>query len=124
MVVERRSEMDYSKYEDTKVEFPKEPQRPWMKDGATPTEIRQYAKQVEAYQKDMEVYNAEFAAAMEVYRKEKARLLELFKRDALADVGLAGHPKADRAWEFAIHLAPNDPHDCFHWLLDAAKLIL
>jgi hypothetical protein len=47
---------------------------------------------------------AERARMIGAYREEESRLTEQFKADALAEVGLTGHPKADKvyhlAWEY------------------------
>lgn len=36
-----------------------------------------------------------------IYRRDQARLLQQFKQDAIQEAGLAGHPKADRAYDKA-----------------------
>lgn len=40
-------------------------------------------------------------AVWEAYSEETSRLLELFKAEALEDVGLTFHPKAEKAWSKA-----------------------
>lgn len=40
-------------------------------------------------------------AALEAYREEDGRLSDLFRTEALAELGLAGHPKADKAYSLA-----------------------
>lgn len=44
---------------------------------------------------------AEYKAAKRAYDAETRRLTDLFKADALDEVGLTGHPKAEKAWELA-----------------------
>jgi hypothetical protein len=43
----------------------------------------------------------EWRAAMDVYLEEESSLLRKFKEDALKECGLAGHPKADKAYSLA-----------------------
>jgi hypothetical protein len=42
-----------------------------------------------------------FQETLLAYLKERAQLDDLFKIDALAEVGLAKHPKAERAFKMA-----------------------
>lgn len=63
-------------------------------------------------------------AAMQAYREEDSRLAEEFKADALAEVGLTGHPKADKvyhlAWEYG-HSAGFS--EVMNYLPDLADLV-
>lgn len=60
----------------------------------------------------------------EPYRKEQERLDNMFKQMALADVGLAEHPKADKiywkAWEDG---HANGYHEVYNYLLSYADLL-
>jgi hypothetical protein len=58
-------------------------------------------------------------------RKEEGRLNEEFSKDALEEVGLKGHPKADKAFSWAWeHGHGSGYHDVLCYLYDAAELIL
>ena len=59
------------------------------------------------------------------YREENCRLRNLFKADALAAVGLTGHPKADRIFEIAWGQEFGNGFAAIYDLLkDLAELVL
>jgi len=59
------------------------------------------------------------------YQDESFRLKTLFKQDALRDVGLTGHPKADRAFDVAWGEGHAFGFDTVHgWLRTLADLLL
>lgn len=66
---------------------------------------------------DVEVHDA--------WAAEERRLAVLFKTDALADVGLTAHPKADKAFGFAWeHGHANGLSEVHYWLQEMADLLL
>lgn len=59
------------------------------------------------------------------YKADQNRLDEEFKRDALAHVGLTGHPKADKAYAFAWQEGhAGGCSDVLHYLDEVAQIIL
>ena len=73
------------------------------------------------YKKELEKYNNEMQA---FYDEEKA-LYEKFKLDALKNVGLLNHPKANKAFDFAWEHGHSSGHEeVYGWLVEAADLIL
>ena len=58
------------------------------------------------------------------FRAESRRLLDQFKVDALEEVGLTNHPKAERAWEMAWDKHGSGLSDVFYYLEELASLIL
>jgi len=59
------------------------------------------------------------------WKNEKERLHNLFKEDALRDVGLEGHPRADKAFQLAWREGHSDGFFEVHdWLLDLAELLI
>lgn len=89
--------MDYSKYENP-IEYPKKPYRPVCpKSEATAQEHRVYADRLEQYDNEMVKYRAD----KEEYNKYAAWKDQEFQIDALEDVGLTGHPLAERAFGYA-----------------------
>lgn len=92
--------MDFDKY-NNKDRHPIKPIKPNLdlgtKDGLDPDAIRNYATEIDEYNKDIATYNA----LCKQHRAKTEKLLLQFKIDALEDVGLAGHNKADKAYEIA-----------------------
>jgi hypothetical protein len=65
-----------------------------------------------------------YRAAMDAYRAEQIRLNEEFKADALHDVGLTGHPKADKAYALAWeHGHSGGLSEVLVYLVDFAELV-
>lgn len=77
--------------------YPVKPKRPDLAYDATSTEIRIHADAVARYEQLMQKYNAERV----IFKQAESDLLQQFQYDALDDVGLTGHPAAERAYEFA-----------------------
>lgn len=60
----------------------------------------------------------------EAYQAEENRILAQFKTDALEDVGLKGHPKAQKAFALAWEHGDKDFNAVYGWLVELADLIL
>lgn len=88
--------MDFEKYQN-KMEFTKRIPSPTLHNKATPEQARQYGEDLAKWIEGEKGYREK----QKEYRAEDSRLFEQFKEDALDDVGLKGHPKADKAWEIA-----------------------
>jgi len=57
-------------------------------------------------------------------RKTRGRLEDQFKADALAAVGLTGHPKADKAYSYAWTLGHASGYsEVFSYLQDIAEVL-
>ncbi len=64
-------------------------------------------------------------ASRNAYREESARLISLFRSDAIAFTGLAGHPRADKAFSLAWERGhANGFSEVFSELQDLAELLL
>jgi hypothetical protein len=63
-------------------------------------------------------------AAWKAYQEERARLDAQFRADALAEVGLTGHPKADKAFAMAYERGHSSGHsEVLYYLDDLADLL-
>ena len=110
--------MDWKKYENTAA-YPSRPQKPYLKKDASPAEIRKHADDVEAYNTKMESYTK----ARKEYQEEEVRICNLFKQDALADVGLADHPKAEKIYAHAYDRGHSGGFsEIYNALIDLAEL--
>lgn len=112
--------MDFEKYKN-KMEFPIKPKKPILSKDAISADVRKYADLLDEYEKAMAVYNEERVK----YNEESSRLHKKFKEDALEEVGLTGHPKAEKTF----YLAYDDGHssgdsEVFYYLTKYADLIL
>lgn len=105
--------LNFKDYEN-KLPCPRKPVAPKIFPGATYDEAIQYAEAVKVYEQESETWWQE---SWELNRK--------FKADALQDVGLAGHPKAqkifNRAWERG-HSSGYE--EVYNILEDLAELVL
>jgi hypothetical protein len=88
--------MDYSKYTNP-IEYPKRPTKPVAPNTSNPEDFRNHATELEAYAKLLEKYKAD----KEEYDKYAVWKDQEFQIDALEDVGLTGHPLAERAFGYA-----------------------
>lgn len=66
-----------------------------------------------------------YKIARNAYNAETRRLEDEFKADALEETGLAGHPKADKAYDLAwSHGHGSGLHEVLGWLEEYADLLL
>ena len=90
--------MDVSKYQN-KMTYPVRPKKPLLSRDHTSEDAELYASYLKNWEKEM----VEWDEKLQAYNKETNRLMAEFKHDALDDVGLLNHPKADKiyakAWE-------------------------
>lgn len=90
--------LDFGKYkvntDDLKLVFPR---RPILKKNATPNEIREHADLIEEHVKKKQLYQEQ---SLKIQRREGI-VYQQFKIDALKDVGLADHPKAEKIFSYA-----------------------
>lgn len=67
---------------------------------------------------------AKFRDLVRDYKAEDARLIEQFKQDALDDLGIANHPKANILWEKAWDWGRGDGlYQVWNCLLDLVDLL-
>lgn len=88
--------MDFEKYEN-KLEYPTRPKKPILGKDHTSKDLDDYKKALQKYEEDMISCKVKEKAYDEEYR----RLYFLFKKDALNDVGLIDHPKAEKVFSLA-----------------------
>jgi hypothetical protein len=88
--------MNFDAYRNT-MPYPDRPAKPVMPKGDNAAEFRRYADEIENWNRLMEDYRE----ASRQYDENTSKLEGDFKRDALEDVGLTGHPKADKAFQKA-----------------------
>ena len=111
--------MDYDKYKVT-LPYPPRPEKPVLSRNPTPADYRKHADDLEVHEKAMKAYKKE----TDKYHAEQTRLEVLFKQDALEDVGLTGHPKADKAWALAWENGHSGGYpDVYSHLLEYADLL-
>ena len=112
--------MDYEKYKVT-LSYPPRPTGLGLPDkNWSPDQFREHARKLEAHEKEMKAYRKE----TDKYHAEQARQDSLFKADALEDVGLAGHPKAEKAWALAWENGHSGGYsDVYSHLVDYADLL-
>jgi hypothetical protein len=73
---------------------------------------------------EVHLEGAEREAARKAYREEESRLAEVFKADALAEVGLTGHPKADKVYSLATEYGHSAGFsEVMNYLPDLADLV-
>ena len=101
--------------------YPRKPKKPLLSRTATSVEAREYAEQLEQWEKDVETWKHE----RDAYYKENSRLREKLKNDCLEEVGLLGHEKADKAWSYAWeHGHSSGDSEVYLVLQDIVELIL
>jgi len=119
--------MDFDKYKMW-VAYPSAPDYPLLPTNPTPEDCRKHADAMEVYLQAIEVWKKE----KKEWEVEENRLFKGFKADALVEVGLTNHPKADKAygmaWEKAYALAWENGHsgglsEVYNHLLDYAELL-
>lgn len=112
--------MNFDNYK-TKLSWPDRPEAPVLGRNPTPAELRAHADALEAHEPKV----VEYKRLKTEYQEDEARLAEEFKKDALEEVGLTGHPKADlvysKAWE-AGHSSGFS--SVFYHLEDLSELVL
>lgn len=115
--------MDYSKYEN-KLDYPKMIKIQCPNCGYAFLERDKYCcdcgQEVRSYyNKCLDIYSE----AKRKYNEEEVRLYDLFKHDALDDVGLLDHPKADKIFYFAWdHGHSSGYSEVYYWLLEVSEL--
>jgi hypothetical protein len=88
--------MNYSKYTNP-IEYPKKPTKPMLVANASAQEYRLHADKLDQYEKELEKYKADKAE----YDKYANWKQQEFRLDAIEEVGLTGHPLAERAYDYA-----------------------
>lgn len=72
------------------------------------------------YEAELEKYDIE----LEAWKADVKRASDLFRHDALEDVGLLGHPKEKKAWDYASGF-DHDGNESIYWaLVGIAEVIL
>jgi hypothetical protein len=117
--------MDFHKYElgGKHPERPRIPQGCKVIKGQVYAPARDEAAQDRAfqYESDVRVYKG----ACHDRQQRQQDLREQFRADALEDVGLTDHPKADKVWDMAWnHGHGGGNHEVYGWLCELAELIL
>ena len=81
----------------TKVPYPDKPAKPFLSRNATVAQCREHVVKMEQYGTDRAIYLGQ----LKLYHDDVNRLELQFKQDAIRDVGLDGHEKADAAFSLA-----------------------
>ena len=79
------------------MEYPSSPKKPYLSKDHTSEDVAKYNKELKVYEKEMPIYREKRKA----YSVETYRLHQLFKQDALKELGLSKHKKADKLFEVA-----------------------
>lgn len=85
-------------------EYPVGPKKPFLKHAHTSEEAVKYAKDLKAYESILPTYRE----LRDNWRAKDSELHSQFKKDALEEVGLTNHPKADKIYAFAY----EEGHSC------------
>lgn len=88
--------MDFKKYQH-KLEFPTWPQKPYGRFSPSSVITQAYDKDLAQYRKQLPEYRRRAKA----YHEEGRELIEQFKTDALEELGLSEHPKAELLYKMA-----------------------
>jgi hypothetical protein len=111
--------MDFDKYKMTRP-YPPAPDYPLLPTNPTPEDYRKHADAKEAHLQAIEVWKKERSD----WEAEENRLFKGFKADALAEVGLENHPKADKAYGLAWKNGHSSGlSEVYSYLLDYAELL-
>jgi hypothetical protein len=92
----KTNQMDYSKYNNP-IEYPKRPSKPVAPNSSNPQDFINHAKELEAYAYLLQKHKT----CKEEYDKYSALKQQEFQVDAIEEVGLTGHPLAERAFGYA-----------------------
>ncbi len=98
--------MNFEKYKNTLI-FPKKPIKPKLAKDHNLEGLESYKVAFESWQRDMERYEE----LLKEYRAENRMLQRQFRYDAIREVGLIDHPKA----EMAFHMAWEHGHSYGHY---------
>src|SRR5574343_223040 len=112
--------MDFDKYK-VDFEFPAYPRKPFLKKGATADQVRQYADELDVYNKSMAIYRE----AQHRCAAESKKLNELFFDDAFAELGIdKSHPKIDILKRMAVdHGSVGGHQEIFYWIEELSQLL-
>lgn len=117
-------EMYYHEIEEkykNKMTYPLAPKKPFLLKGHTAKDAKEYVVLLENYEKALKNYKEELKA----YNTHTSVLLNKFKKDALEDVGLADHPRADKAYSTAWEYGHSGGlYGVYQWLCELADLLL
>ena len=112
--------MDTSIYRND-MDYPSKPKKPYLARTHTSEDAELYVASLKTWEKEIEIYKEKLAK----FNKRTRELEDQFKHDALDDVGLLGHPKADKiynkAWEDG---HASGLHEVYQELCDLAELFL
>jgi hypothetical protein len=108
---------DYDFYRGTDIVLPIKPTKPRMSSTPTAVDARTYADALEAYEKDIAVYENDFR----VYKTLKQARVELFKEELFADTNLTRNKFEviySRAWDKGHSCGLQEVENCFNDLCD------
>ena len=112
--------MDTSIYQND-MEYPSRPKKPYLAREHSSEDAELYAASLKTWEKEI----TEYRELVKAHNAETKRLEDQFKHDALDDVGLLNHPKADKiyakAWEDG---HASGLHEVYQELCDLAELFL
>lgn len=101
--------------------FPKAPARPVLNALATPSQVRDFALKLEAYDEEMKLYREQQA----VYHARSAALEAEFRHDLEVEYHMVGHAKADllygKAWQMG---HSGGLHEVAVYYADLVELVL
>ena len=121
--------MNIGEYKNT-TNYPERPKKPVIPKDFKPTDSEgmaskaqawgKYGKELEAYDVSMLVYKQK----LDAYHNGESSMIAKFKTDALEELGLGNHPKADvlfgKAWE---HGHASGLSEVWNWMQDLAELL-
>jgi len=112
--------MNFDKYKNP-IPCPTRPSRPVMRKNSTSYDYRNFADELERYEKQDEIFQKQFADYMEKERD----ILTQFKEDVLQENGLKGHPNAEKVWSKAWENGQYDGLvDVAYWVHELAEVVL
>ena len=112
--------MDTEKYEN-KMEYPTKVRKPLLPKIHNSETVKEYAQKLQVYEEEYAAYQVILAE----YRNETNRLWNEFKKDAIDDVGLLNHPKADKAYNMAYERGHSEGlYSIYDELCEIADLLI
>jgi hypothetical protein len=120
LCVKEEATMDFDKYKNP-LTYPTKPNKPRIDISASAEEARQYADELEQYEKARVVFEAE----RRTYNEKTAELEEQFWKDAFDELGIAqDHPKAAPLRRIAWDHGHADGLHSVYWQLEELSVLL
>ncbi len=102
------------------MEYPVKPKKPFLKKGHTSESVIEYYELLKRY----EEYNKLYLDLLDQWHKENTKRFNVFRADCIVCCGLAGHDKADKAFQMAYDNAGGNMTEVIDELDQLADLLI